>query len=246
MPTVGEQLDLAAVNARFEKAHPPEVIDWTLRQFGTDVVMSSSFGAESAVLIHLATRLRPEMRIIFVDTGYLFPETYQFMERLRHRLGLNIWTYRTRHDPIAWLRHAGEENPQWRKNVDACCAANKFEPMERAMRELAPKAWLRGIRRHQNDARGAARFVEMDSQYGCYAVSPLLNWSARELHAYLQQHDLPYNPLVDQGYLSIGCNPLTCTRPVKPGEDARAGRWAGQSKTECGINLGSLDEANQI
>jgi phosphoadenosine phosphosulfate reductase len=129
--------------------------------------------------------------------------------------------------------------------VDACCAANKNEPMERAMSDLAPKAWLRGIRRQQAETRRAARFVEWSTRYGCYAVSPLLNWGPREIHAYMKKHELPYHPLWEKGYLSIGCNPLSCTRAVQEGEDPRSGRWSEAQKVECGINLtNSLDSAN--
>jgi phosphoadenosine phosphosulfate reductase len=238
-----QQLDLDALNAMFERSHPAKIVEWAVAQFDGDVVLSSSFGAESAVSIHLATQVKPDIKIIFVDTGYLFPETHQFMEQLRRRFNLNVWTYRTRNDPIAWLREHGESDPAQRKDVDACCAANKTEPMQRAMRELAPKAWFRGIRRNQADTRRSAKFITLDRAYGNYAISPILNWGSREIYQYMKQHDLPYHPLYEKGYASIGCNPLSCTRPIAAGEDPRAGRWAGSGKVECGVNLGSLDDA---
>ena len=245
MQTVIEQLDLPTLNDMFERSAPDKIVAWALAQFGADLVMTSSFGAESALLLHMATQLMPDVRVIMIDTGYLFPETWQHMEALRRRLDLNVWVYRTRNDPIAWLRQAGEENPNWRKDVDACCAANKIEPMERAMKELSPKAWLRGIRRNQSQTRKNAAFVEWSPRYNCHAVSPLLNWTGREIHAYMKKHDLPFHPLYEKGYPSIGCNPLSCTRPVQLGEDARSGRWAEAQKVECGINLtNSLDSAN--
>ena len=111
------------------------------------------------------------------------------------------------------------------------------------MNDLRPRAWLRGIRRHQAETRKEKPFIEFSPRYDCYAISPILKWGAREIHAYMKKHDLPYHPLVEKGYLSIGCNPLSCTRSVMPGEDPRAGRWAGQGKLECGINLNSLDSA---
>ncbi len=246
MSVVGEQLDLPSLNQMFETADPRKIVDWAAAQFGDDLVMSSSFGAESAVLLHLATRVRPNIRIIYVDTGYLFPETHRFMEELRLRLDLNVWTYRTLNDPIAYLHKAGEENPAWRKDIDSCCAANKIEPFVRAMKDLSPKAWLRGIRRQQAETRKEKPFIEWSARYQCHAISPILNWGSRELHEYLKSHDLPYHPLWDKGYASIGCNPLSCTRPIGEGEDARAGRWAGQDRIECGINVSknSLDSAN--
>jgi phosphoadenosine phosphosulfate reductase len=241
-----EQLDLATLNPMFERQSPADIVKWSVAQFGSDLVMTSSFGAESALLIHMAVEQVPDIRVIFINTGYLFPETHAFMETLRHRFNLNVWTYRTRNDPIAWLRTAGEENPTWRKGVDACCAANKNEPMERAMAQLKPRAWLRGIRRQQSETRKNVNFVEWSARYKCHAISPLLNWTSREIHAYMKQHDLPYHPLFEKGYASIGCNPLSCTRPIQIGEDPRSGRWAESGKLECGINVdsNSLDSAN--
>jgi phosphoadenosine phosphosulfate reductase len=246
MSLITDKLDLAALNQMFESAQPTRIIEWAVAQFGDDLVMSSSFGAESAALLHMANQIKPGIRVIFVDTGYLFPETHAFMEQMRLRLDLNVWTFRTRNDPIAYLHKAGEENPTWRQNIDACCAANKNEPFDRAMRELAPRAWLRGVRRDQAETRSKMQFLEFSPRYNCHAVSPLLNWGSREVHAYLKAHDLPHHPLWEKGYASIGCNPLSCTRPVGEGEHPRSGRWAGQDKIECGINItrNSLDSAN--
>jgi phosphoadenosine phosphosulfate reductase len=242
--SAAEQLDLDTLNPMFEKSDPSEVVRWAAAQFGDDLVMSSSFGEQASVLLHMAVQHLPSIKIVFVDTGYLFPETYRFMEEMRHRFNLNVWTYRTLNDPIAYLHRAGELNPFERTNVKACCAANKNEPFERAFRELKPKAWLRGVRRQQTEERKAMKFIEWH-RHGCWAVSPLLNWTTRDVHNYMKKHDLPYHPLVEKGYLSIGCNPLTCTRNVLPGEDPRAGRWSGSDKVECGINLNnSLDSAN--
>jgi phosphoadenosine phosphosulfate reductase len=238
-------LDLDALNPSLENSDPRQVVEWAARQFGRDLVMSSSFGAESALLVHVATRVVPDIRIIFVDTGYLFPETHAFMEQLRQRFDLNVWVYRTQNDPIAYLHKAGEENPQWRKDIDACCAANKNEPFERAMRQVQPRAWLRGVRRDQATTRLKVPFIEWARRYNCYAVSPLLNWSTKQIYEYMKAHDLPYHPLYEKGYPSIGCNPLSCTRPIQLGEDPRSGRWAGKGKLECGINeTNSLDSAN--
>lgn len=240
-----ENLDLPTLNQLFEVKSPADIVKWSAAQFGPDLLMTSSFGAESALLIHMAVREMPDIRIVMVDTGYLFPETHAFMESLRRRFNLNVWTYRTRNDPIAWLHQAGEENPTWRKDEAACCAANKNEPMERAMRELRPRGWLRGIRRDQTEVRKRAHFIEWSARYNCYAISPLLNWGSREIYGYMKQHDLPYHPLYEKGYASIGCNPLSCTSPIMPGQDPRSGRWAKSGKVECGINVeNSLDSAN--
>lgn len=236
------QLDLDLLNASFEKQSAEQIIQWACAQFGDELCMTSSFGDQAPVLIHLAVEAKPDIRIIFIDTGYLFPETHQFMEQLRRRFNLNVWTYRSRNDPIEYLKSIGEADPMTRKDRDACCAANKEEPTERAMKDIAAKGWLRGIRRAQKtQLRENARFIEWSPRYGCYAISPMLNWSNKDVGLYMKKHDLPYHPLVEKGYLSIGCNPLACTRPVQIGEDPRAGRWAGSNKLECGIN--SLDSA---
>jgi phosphoadenosine phosphosulfate reductase len=242
-----KNIDPPSLNAMFETADAAKVVQWTAAEFGpADVVMSSSFGADSAVLLHMATTVIPDIRVIFVNTGYLFPQTHAHMEALRLRLNLSIWTYRTRNDPIAYLHEAGEENPAWRKDIERCCGTNKNEPFERAIKELQPKAWLRGIRRAQSPSRKDRQFVEWSPRFNCYAISPLLNWDRRTIHAYLKKHDLPYHPLFEQGYESIGCNPLSCTRPIQLGEDPRSGRWSETAKVECGINVekNSLDSAN--
>jgi len=242
--SVADPLDLEAINPMLETQDPAGICRWAFAQFGDDLVMTSSFGAESALMLHLATQVKPDIKVIMIDTGYLFPETWQHMEDLRRRLDLNVWVYRTRNDPIAWLQKHGEGNFGWRNDVDRCCEANKVEPTRRAMADLKPAAWLRGIRRHQASTREQKPIIEWNRKYGCYAVSPLLNWTTRDIYHYMKQHGLPYHPLYEKGYLSIGCNPESCTRAVKPGEDARSGRWAHTDKVECGINVGnSLDSA---
>lgn len=243
MPTDTTQLDLSEINTMFEKAPPQKIVEWAIAQWGNDAVMTSSFGAESALMIHLAIQHKPDIKIIMVDTGYLFPETWQHMETLRSRFDLNVWVYRTKNDPIEYLRAAGEDDPAIRKNDKACCAVNKDEPMERAMAELKPKGWIRGIRRDQADTRKSARFIEWAARFNLYAASPLLNWSGKEIYQYMKANDLPYHPLYEKGYLSIGCNPLSCTQAVLAGDDPRAGRWAGKAKVECGIHMGSLDSS---
>ncbi len=244
MTQVATELDLPEINALLDARTPPQIVEWAAAQFGDELVMSSSFGAESAVLLHLASLINPRIKVIMVDTGYLFPETWHFMEQLRRRLDLNVWVYRTKNDPIKYLHDASEPDPTWRQDVESCCAVNKNEPFDRALRELAPSAWLRGIRRDQAQTRQSRQIVEWSKRNNCYAISPLLPWSNRELGLYMKQNNLPYHPLVEKGYLSIGCNPQSCTRAVLPGEDPRAGRWSGQAKVECGLHIdSSLDSA---
>jgi len=244
MAALADVLDLPVLNPLLERSGAERIVQWAAAEFGEQLIMSSSFGAESAVLIHMATRLVPRIRIIFIDTGYLFPETFAFMEELRRRFDLNVWTYRTRNDPFEYLKRAGEGEASYRQNIESCCAANKNEPFERAMRDIQPSAWLRGIRRNQSETRQAVEAVEWSARYRCYAISPLAGWTTRETRQYMLEHDLPHHPLYEKGFLSVGCNPTSCTRPVQIGEDSRSGRWSASGKIECGINqVDSLDSA---
>ena len=242
MSTVEQKLiftddQLAAINARFATADPLEICRWAGGQFGDRLIMTSSFGAESMCAIHLATQVKPDIKIVVVNTGYLFPETLAFMEQMRRRYHLNVWEYHTRNDPVVWLTVHGEPDPRVRQNVDACCAANKNEVFDRAVKELSPAAWIRGVRADQSATRAAMQCVQWSARNNCYAVSPLLKWSARDIHRYMKKFDLPHHPLWEKGYTSIGCNPATCTRPVGLEGDQRSGRWAGTDKKECGIHL---------
>jgi phosphoadenosine phosphosulfate reductase len=247
MPELANNLDaaeMAELNARFEKAHPTGIIEWAAARFGEPgvdgrggLVMTSSFGADSMCTIHLATQVMPGMRLLFVNTGYLFPETLAFMEQMRERYRLNVLEFHTSNDPVVWLSINGEPDPRVRNNRDACCAANKDSVMDRAMRQLGPAAYLRGVRASQTAERAGMQVVEWMKRFNCWAINPILRWSSREVFEYMKKHGLPHHPLWDQGYTSIGCNPLTCTRAVGAGEDERAGRWAGSDKKECGINL---------
>ncbi len=230
-------IDDQRLNQTFRHAHPADVIRWAADTFGSGLAMTSSFGAESMCAIHLAIGVKPDIPIVFVNTGYLFPQTLVFMEQMRRRYHLNVWEYHSRNDPMVWLSVHGEPDPQVRRNVDACCAANKNEVFDRAMVELAPAAWLRGVRAEQSEQRAKMRMIEWNNRARCWAISPLLHWSARQIHQYMEQHELPHHPLWKQGYVSIGCNPRTCTRAIGADERQRSGRWAGLEKKECGIHL---------
>lgn len=225
------------LNSRFATAHPAEIFQWAAETFGQGLIMTSSFGAESMCAIHLATRVLPQIPIVFVNTGYLFPQTLAFMEQMRRQYQLNVLEFHTRNDPVVWLTVNGEPDPRRRNNVDACCAANKNEVFDRAMRELAPTAWIRGVRADQSDLRAKMRFVDFSRRINAWAISPLLGWGHRQIFDYMKQNQLPHHPMWQEGYVSIGCNPETCTRPVTMEDDQRSGRWSGMDKKECGIHL---------
>lgn len=228
-----EELDLDAIDASLAGADAEEVIRWAAEQFGDRLVMSSSFGAHSAVMLHLATRVIPRLPVIFLDTGYLFPETYQFAEELTRRfdLRLEVVTPRmtaARQEALYGRLYDGDEEDLRRYHQ-----INKIEPMQRALRELNASAWLAGLRRDQTAFRSGLRRVER--QDGIYKVHPILDWTPEDVAEYLDLYDLPYHPLYAWGYRSIG--DVHSTVPVDPDEvDDRAGRRLGE-KRECGIHL---------
>jgi phosphoadenosine phosphosulfate reductase len=228
-------LDLESLDADFENRHALDIIDWAAREFGDGLAMSSSFGADSAVLLHLATQVKPDIKVIAVDTGFLFSETLKFAEELRQRLNLNLHIYRPRVSREIFLEEHGR---MWRSSPDSCCAMNKREPFDRAKRELGVECWLTGIRREQSAMRRNSPIIQRD-HLGLIKLCPIANWTARDVHYHLQENELPYHPLRADGYLSIGCQPEEgyCTNKVKPGEDPRSGRWAGFDKTECGLHV---------
>jgi phosphoadenosine phosphosulfate reductase len=227
-------LDLERLNAEFERLDATSIVRWAVSTFEPHVALSSSFGADSAVMLHLCTQVKPDIAVVAVDTGFLFPETVAFREELARRLHLNLHVYRPVLSREAFLDEYGK---MWRSNPDACCAFNKREPFERAKRELGLRCWMTGIRREQSFTRQQAKIVLHDHD-GLVKVCPIATWTARDVHEYMKKHDLPYHPLRDSGFLSIGCQPEEgfCTVAVKPGEDPRSGRWAGFDKTECGLH----------
>jgi phosphoadenosine phosphosulfate reductase len=221
--------DLPRLNELFERQDEQAVLSWAVGAFRPDLAVSSSFGAESAVLLHLVTRHWPDIPVLFTDTGFHFRETLEHRDRLVARLGLNLRVLVPEVPHEEFLRTRGR---LYERDPDACCAVNKVAPFRKALKDY--KAWITGVRRDQAPTRKAMDYVEV-SKEGLFKVNPLLRWTSKMFWEYAKQHDLPYHPLWEKGYLSIGCSPETCTRPVAAGEDPRAGRWAGKDKVECGL-----------
>ncbi len=225
-------LDLDPINARLADASAEAVLEWARDEFGDGLIMSSSFGAESAVMLHLANKIVPGIPVVFVDTGYLFPETYQFAEELTRRLKLDLRVYgpkltAARQEALYGQLWLGTEQDLTRYNE-----MNKVEPMDRALRELGARAWVAGLRGNQNAFRSSLRPVE--EQGSLYKVHPILSWDREKIHHYLRANDLPYHPLYRRGYRSIG--DVHSTTPTGEGEDARSGRRLGVH-SECGLHL---------
>lgn len=224
------RLDLNALNARLENASPLEVIAAGLAAFPGRIAAVSSFGTESAVLLHMIAQVDPATPILFLDTGHLFEETLAYRDTLAAHLGLtNVQTFSP--DPTA-LAARDPERGLWSDNADACCALRKVEPLARALGPYG--AWFNGRKRYQAATRTAIALVEQDGAR--VKFNPLAAMAREELVGYMDAHGLPRHPLEKHGFASIGCMP--CTSRVQPGEDPRAGRWRGKAKTECGIHFG--------
>ncbi|WP_417685677.1 phosphoadenylyl-sulfate reductase [Roseibium sp.] len=224
--------EVAALNARFEGATAQEILAFAIREgFVGDIAMVSSFGADSAVLLHMVAQVDPETPVVMVDTGKLFPDTLRYRDQLAEALGLtNVQSQKPAKDDLSEVDPSGM---LWMSDTDACCHVRKVLPLDVALEGYG--AWISGRKRHQAATRSSLSFFEWEN--GKVKVNPLADWSAADIISYAKARELPPHPLVAQGYPSIGC--LPCTSKVKPGEDPRAGRWRGQDKTECGIHLAS-------
>jgi len=207
-----------------------QVLRWGFERFGRDIAIASAFGAEGMVLIDLASRLRGDFRVFTLDTGFFFPETYSLIETAEQRYGIRVERCRPELSPTEQDRV--HSSALWARDPDRCCAIRKVEPLRAKLAELA--AWTTAIRRQQTAARADVAKIEWDSRFGLVKLNPLADWTSTAVWNYIRMRQVPYNPLHDRNYPSIGCT--HCTRPVRPGEDARAGRWPGFSKTECGLH----------
>ncbi|MEM6553594.1 MAG: phosphoadenylyl-sulfate reductase [Planctomycetota bacterium] len=224
--------DVDGANAVLAGASAEVVVRWGWERFGKSMVMSSSFGAQSAVMLHLVTRVVPGVPVVLVDTGYLFPETYQFVEELTERLSLNLHVVTPR---VSAARLEATRGPLWTQGAAGHQAYNemfKVEPMERALEELKASAWLAGLRAEQTEHRAGLKRVEV--QDGMAKLHPILPWTRRDVGRYMVKHDLPYHPLVEKGYASIG--DTHSTRPLAAGESERDGRFHGLAE-ECGLHV---------
>jgi phosphoadenosine phosphosulfate reductase len=214
-----------------ESWSPELILHWAFESFGNSVAISSAFGAEGIVVIDIAHRLRKPFRLFTLDTEFLFPETYNLMDQIEQRYGITV-------EKVYSLTSTDEQErvygaKLWKRDPDQCCNLRKVEPLRRKLRELS--AWITSIRRDQTSDRAGAGKIEWDEKFGLVKVNPIADWSSKQVWQYIREHEIPYNPLHERGYPSIGCT--HCTRAVRPGEDPRAGRWAGFSKKECGLHI---------
>lgn len=223
--------ELRRINQEFRDRPAEALLDWATDIFGDRIALTCSFGGASGmVLLDMVARLGRGTPVIFLDTDLLFPETYALAEAAARRYGITI----TRQRPALTLeQQERQEGPRlYARDPDRCCAIRKVAPLAEALRPY--QAWISGIRRDQSQTRAAIDLVQWSTRYHLLKINPLAFWSERDVWAYIYAHDVPYNPLLDRGYPSLGCVP--CTRPASAA-DPRAGRWIGFAKTECGIHL---------
>ena len=210
LPTV-----MTTIAPELETATAEEVLAYAVERFHPRLTMACSFQKEESVLVHMLTSIQPRAHVFMIDTGVLFPETLETWKRFEDRFGLQVEVVDARSPDEPWT-------------LQRCCGQAKVDALERALSDV--DAWITGIRREQAPTRAAAAKLERDGRRGIWKVNPIADWSEKDLWRYIFKHDLPYNPLHDSGYASIGCAP--CTQPG----DGRDGRWAGTDKIECGIH----------
>lgn len=218
-----------AQTAELEGRHPEAILQWAWDRFAPSIAATSSFQTQSLPLLHMIGRSTPRMPILFLDTGFHFPETLAYRDRVVKLLGLNLQVLEPKMGHDGFLQEYGE---LYRRNPDLCCHINKVEPLERAKAGL--DAWVAGIRRDQTPAREGTPVLSRQED-GLVKICPMVTWTQEAVEGYIETHGLPQHPLHDEGFGSIGCAP--CTRRVMEGEDFRAGRWAGSQKSECGIHI---------
>lgn len=229
------QADWNAASEQLRGAHPRKVLRWAVETFHPRLTMATAFGPEGCAIIHMLAEINAGVRIFNLETGYQFPETLALRDKIAERYGIEVEFVSA--DTTVAEYEAENGGPRYRSDPDRCCHDRKIVPLRRAIQGY--DAWISSIRADQSTHRGKASVVGWDDKFGLVKVNPLLGWTHRDVWAFVVANKVPYNPLHDQGYPSIGCWP--CTKAVAPGEDERAGRWAGQAKTECGLH--SLDSS---
>ena len=237
--TMDERPDLVDQSNRLEGLRPQERVSWAIAQFGGRLVLSSSFGVQAAVCLHMVTRLKPDIPVVLIDTGYLFPETYRFIDELTRRFRLNLKVFRSFLGPAWQEARYGRLWEQGIEGIERYNRMNKVEPMNRALVSLRASGWISGIRRAQGESRSAIPVLVQDGN--CVKIHPIIDWTDRDVFLYLKQHDLPYHPLWHKNYLSIG--DVHTTRRVGEGVEEEEARFFGL-KRECGLHEGVNTDFN--
>ena len=238
---LSRQERLSRANEHLEDGTPQDILRWAVDVYGEDLTLSVSFGnPEGMVLLDMLSRITDKAQVFTLDTGFLFDETVRFREEAMKRYPLPLKVLTPGLSVEEQVERYGPE--LYSCAPDLCCEIRKIEPQRRFLRDYG--AWVTGIRRDQTAQRASTPVVAYDEHFGVAKIAPLAAWSVDEVDEYVRQNEVPLNPLLSMGYRSIGCEP--CTRPVAPGEDARAGRWPDMDKTECGLHFvgGAVRRAN--
>lgn len=229
-PTAELLAELQEQSQRLETAQPIEILQWAVERFGDYFTMATAFGPEGMVLIHWLAKIAPKTSIFNLDTGYQFPETLELRDKIQRKYGIEVELKKPELTVVEFeQKHGG---PLYKSDPNLCCFERKIKVLRQAAR--GKHAWSSAIRRDQSNDRAQAAIVEWDKKFHLVKISPLANWTKKQVWGLIMKESIPYNPLHDQGYTSIGCWP--CTRAVLAGEDERAGRWSGFAKTECGLH----------
>jgi phosphoadenosine phosphosulfate reductase len=227
--------ELQRINADFETAHPAAILSWAAETFGEKLAVVTSFQPTGIVTLHMLAEIAPHTAILTLDTDLLFPETYELTSELAQRFNLNLIRVRPEQTVAEQAAHYGEA--LWDQDPNLCCHLRKVVPLDRAL--MGYNAWVTGLRRDQSERRRSTAIVSWDKKHHKVKLCPFATWTEAMVWEYIETYQLPYNVLHDQNYPSIGCWP--CTMPVAPDSiDRRAGRWANQGKSECGIHVGDL------
>jgi phosphoadenosine phosphosulfate reductase len=234
------KVDLDRLKLAGESWTPEQVLTWAFATYGSDVALATGMGVEGMALLDMAIRINPDVKVFTGDTEFLFPETYDLIDRVEERYGIRIERLFSDLTPEEQQKEFGPK--LWARDPDQCCAIRKVEPLRRKLATL--DAWITAIRRTQTAERAAIRKIDWDEKFNLVKISPLADWTREKVWNYVVRHDVPYNALHDRNYPSIGCT--HCTRAVKPGEDLRAGRWSGLGKTECGLHTPATPELVQL
>ncbi len=231
---------IAEASAMLDGASPQEVLRWAVQTFYPKLTMATAFGAEGCCILHMLAEIEPGVRVFNLETGYQFEETLTLRERIKERYGIEVEYIRPEMTvPEYHEEHGG---PLFRIRPDQCCHDRKVLPLRQAV--IGYEAWISAIRRDQTSHRAVAGVVQWDAKFSLVKVNPLLGWTRNDVWRFILDHDVPYNPLHDQGYPSIGCWP--CTVPVGDGDDERSGRWSGSTKKECGLHVVEVRDGGGI
>lgn len=233
--TAEPPVDLAEINQRLAGASPQEILSWSIDRFFPKLTMATAFGAEGCAIIHMLSQIEPRVRVFNLDTGYQFKETLELRDRIAEKYGIEVELIRP--ETTVQQYEAIHGGPLYTTHPDRCCHDRKILPLRQAI--TGYDAWISSIRADQSKDRAQTPTVGWDKKFGLVKINPFLAWNKSDVWTYIVANDVPYNPLHDVGYPSIGCWP--CTQPVSSDADERAGRWAGKAKTECGLH--SLDSS---